>query len=148
MNPHDIVLTPTVTAGAYSASDAVGGLLTFAGAGDKNTDHGTVLRLVIVDDAMQNVALTLWLFNQTFTAMVDNAEWDIADSDNQNCIGAILVAASDYSAGKDNSVASVDCNFVYALSGSGTSLYGQLVTAGTPTYAAADDITVKLTVSE
>ena len=45
--------TPTVTAGAYSANDAVGGLLTFANAARFDKGGGIIKDVIILDDAGQ-----------------------------------------------------------------------------------------------
>lgn len=43
--------TPTVTAGAYTAGDAVGGLLTFANAARNSGGGGVIKDVIILDDA-------------------------------------------------------------------------------------------------
>lgn len=144
----EIIQTPTVTVGAYSAGDAVGGLLTFADAASVYKGDGKVTKVVIVDDAKQDSHLVLALFDRTFTPTADNAPWDPSDADNQHCIGIIDIPASAYGPGADNSVASVDADFDFTLIAGGTSLFGQLyLVTSTPTYAAVDDVTVKITVN-
>jgi len=143
----EIKVIPTITAGIYSAGDAVGGLLTFAAAASVYKGEGDITKLVIVDDAKQDAILDLWLFDQTFTAMVDNAAWAPSDADLENCIGVLHIVAADYEDGSDNSVATLECDFAFTLVAAGTSLFGQLVSpTSTPTYAATDDLTVKITV--
>ena len=134
--------TPTVTAGAYSANDAVGGLLTFAGAARVAGDGGVIKSLLILDDAGQDAQMELWLFKETFTAMVDNAAWAPAEADLHNLVGIISTADGDWFAAGTPSAARVECSQVYACTAA--NLYGQLVTRGTPTFAATDDITVVL----
>jgi hypothetical protein len=138
-----ITQTPTVTAGAYSANDVVGGLLTFASAALASGRGGEI---VIVDDAGQNVGYNLHLFDRTFTAMSDNGAWNPSDIDMQNYEGFVDIAATDRAAGSNNSGAAkstgLRCPLPYICSG--TSLFGQLETSGTPTYAATDDLTIKL----
>jgi hypothetical protein len=143
----EITCTPTITAGAYSAGDAVGGLLTFVEAASVYKGDGKITKVVIVDDAKQAAVLDLWLFDRTFTPTADNGAWDPSDADNQHCLGVIHILAADYGPGADNNVASVDCDFDFTLVAGGTSLFGQLACIGTPTYAATDDLTVKLTVN-
>ena len=141
-----LVQKPTITAGAYSAGDAVGGLLTFANAALVSGAGGFVTDMQIVDDAGQDAALELWLFDQTFTAMTDNAAWAPSEADLENLIAIITTADGAWFAAGTPSVARVECLQRYALAA--TSLFGQLVTRGTPTYAATDDITVKIGVSQ
>ena len=136
--------TPTVTAGAYVADDAVGGLLTFANAAASTGGGGVIKTVIIVDDAGQDVELELWLFNQTFTAMADNAAWAPSEADLENVVGVISTedSAQGWLAAGTPSVITIDVATRYDLTG--TSLFGQLVTRGTPTFAATDDVTVKV----
>jgi len=138
-----ITQKPTITAGAYAANDAVGGLLTFALAGRQVSEGGSILTdVLIVDDAGQDAELELWLFNQTFTAMVDNAAWAPAEADLENCIAVVSTVGSTWRAAGTPSVINIECTRRIDLAG--TSLFGQLVTRGTPTYAATDDLTIKI----
>lgn len=136
--------TPTITAGAYAANDAVGGLLTFANAARETGGGGVIKTVVIIDDAGQDEELELWLFNQTFTAMVDNAAWAPSEADLENFVGVISTEDSSQGwldAGTPSTI-TIDVATRYDLTG--TSLFGQLVTRGTPTFAATDDVTVKV----
>lgn len=142
----EISVTPVITAGAYAAGDAVGGLLTFANAASIYKGDGIIKKVVIVDDAAQEAALDLVLYDRTFTPTADNAPWDPTDADNQYCLGVIHVLAAEYGGGADNSVGSHECDFAFTLVSGGTSLFGQLMAVGAPTYAAVDDLTVKITV--
>jgi hypothetical protein len=132
--------TPTVTAGAYSANDAVGGLLTFANAARVAGYGGVIKDVLILDDAGQDAALELWLFNATFTAMTDNAAWAPSEADLRKLVGIIATSSGAYFAAGTPSAARVECYQRYDCTG--TSLFGQLVTRGTPTYVATDDVTV------
>ena len=144
----EIVQTPTITAGIYVAGDAVGGLLTFAQAASVYKGDGRIVKLVIIDDGMQDAILNLMLFDRTFTPTADQDAWAPSDADLQHCLGAIHVVAADYEDGADNSVATVECEFDFTLVSAGTSLFGQLVSpTDTPTYTATDDLTVKITVN-
>jgi len=137
-------VTPTVTAGAYVAKEAVGGRLEFANAVRVAAGSGTIHAVTIIDNASQSAELVLVLFNQAFTATNDNAAFDPSDADLLNCIGKIVVAATDYNAFADNAVAcKMGIGLPFELA-SGTTLYGQLMCTGTPTYAATSDVTVKV----
>jgi len=140
-----ISLTPTVTAGAYSADDAVGGLLTFAnaaplvgGAGG----GGIINSLKIIDDAGQDAELELWLFNETFTAMTNNAAWNPSQADLRKLVAIISTASGAWFDAGTESAARIPVSQRYDLVG--TSMFGQLVTRGTPTFSATDDVTVIL----
>ncbi len=153
-----ITVTPVVTAGAYSANDALGGLLVFKDAllpGLVQT--GVILTVTLLDAASQDAATDLVLFNQTFTATADNAAFAPSDADLLNCLGVISIAAGDYATFSGNSIATVrnagfgakSVDTIGAQTGTSTgdgNLYGQLVTRATPTYAATSDISVTITV--
>jgi len=151
----EIRQTPTITAGAYSAADAVGGMLTFADAGAGYQGDIRITKVVVIDDAKQAAILDLWLYSEEFTPTADNAAFSPSDEDNQHCVGVVHVVAADYGSGDDNSVAHVEVDLPVTLSGVsagsgglyGTSLYGQLTCVGTPTFAATDDLTIVLVLS-
>ena len=134
--------TPTVTAGAYTAGDVVGGLLTFANSARFSGGGGIIKDLIILDDAGQDVALELWLFKETFTAIADNGAWAPAEADLHNLIAIIATSDGAYFAAGTPTAYRVETSQRYDLTG--TSLFGQLVTRGTPTYAATDDVTLVL----
>lgn len=140
-----LTATPTITAGAYVANDAVGGLLTFANAARSSGGSIIIEGITIVDEASQAAALELVLFDQTFTNTADNAAFDPTDADLANVIG--VIAVSTYYTFTDNSVAT-RFGLGLACKLSGTSLFGQLLTRGAPTYVATDDITVILHVTQ
>lgn len=135
-----IAQTPTVTAGAYSANDAVGGLLTFAGAALATGGGGVIKDVIFLDDAGQDAETELWLFNATFTAMSDNAAWAPSQADLRKLVAIVSTTGSVWRAAGTPSACVVECAQRYDCVG--TSLFGQLVTRGTPTEAATDDITI------
>lgn len=152
-----IQVSPTVTAGAYSANDALGGLLVFKDALLPGEQTGVILTVTLQDNASQDIATDLVLFNQTFTATADNDAFAPSDADLANCLGVISIAAGDYATFSANSIATVrNAGFgVKSVDVAGTktgaeagdgNLYGQLVTRGTPTYVATTDIKVTITV--
>ena len=132
--------TPTVTAGAYVANDAVGGLLTFANAVRVNGGGGVIKDMIILDDAGQDSTMELWLFRETFTAMADNAPWAPSEADLRKLVAIITTGDGAWFAAGTPSAARIEASQRYDLIG--TSLFGQLVTRGTPTFAATDDVTV------
>ncbi len=136
-------VTPTVTAGAYSTNDVVGGLLTFSG-----LRNGTLQAITICDNATQAVNYLLVLFESAPTTIADNATFDIADADLDKIIYQdSLTSASERQAFTDNSY-----HYLYGLSvplwSAGGTVYGFLITTSTPTYAATSDITVTLQVKD
>jgi len=135
-----IAQTPTVTAGAYVANDAVGGLLTFANAARVTGGGGVLKDVIILDDAGQDAALELWLFSVTFTAMADNAPWAPSEADLRNLVAVASTGDGAWFDAGTPSAAVIEVSQRYDCVG--TSLFGQLVTRGTPTYAATDDVSV------
>ena len=141
---NDDTETPTITAGAYSAGDAVGGLLTFDIIQNHNIG-GIIKSVVITDKAKQSVEFDLVLFNQTFTPTADNAAFDVSDADLLNCVGVANIPTTAYMDFVDNSVAIVGNLFVSAKSADDNGkLYGQLITRGTPTYASTSDLQIRV----
>ena len=134
-------VTPTVTAGAYSANDVVGGRLKFSG-----LRVGTLQSITICDNAAQAVDYILVLFESQPTNITDNDTFDITDADLDKIIYQdSLTSASNRQAFTDNSY-----HFLYNLDvplrSAGGTVYGFLITPGTPTYAGTGDITVTLQV--
>ncbi len=147
-----IAVTPTISAaGIYVSGDALGGLLTFANVVRAPGRGGVVTKIVVIDDDQELAPVDLVFFDQTFTAIADNAPFDPSDADMQNCIGFIDVAATDYADFTDNSVATKTSGlrmpFDFQLVAAGTSLFAQMVVRATPTYTATDDLMVKVTIA-
>jgi len=143
-----ITQTPTITAGAYSANDAVGGKLTFANAVRNAGGVGYIEDVIIVDYDKENAELILVCFDADFTPTADNAAFDPSDADLLNAIGWLYIGAGDYKGFSDNSMATVSNQpLQFKLSAGNTSLYCQLMNgSGTPTYTSTGDLTVKLAI--
>lgn len=135
-------VTPTVTVGAYSANDVIGGRLQFANMGECQLES-----VMVSDLNAQNVAYVLVLFKSVPTNIVDNATFDIIDADLSNIIALISLPTANRTAFTDNSVTLVDqLDLPLASNESDLDIWGFLYTTGTPTYAATSDITVVLQV--
>jgi len=134
---------PTITAGAYSSGDAIGGLLTF------NTASGTIISATLSDLAKQSSAIDLVLFSESFTATADNAAFDPWDGAMRNCLGVLSFAAANYAAFNDSSIATLHNiqKAIYSTEGLGK-IYGQLISRGTPTYASTEDLAVSLWIAQ
>jgi hypothetical protein len=139
----NVTQTPTCsTSPAYTAGDAIGGLLTFANAARVSAGSGTIQAVVVLCKTPALVpALELVLFNQTFTAIADNAAFNPSDGDMANCIGIIPITNwSDFSL---NSIATrYGLAFPFLLTG--TSLFGQLVTRSAITLVSTTDLVIGL----
>ena len=137
-----VTVTPTVTAGAYTALDIVGAIQTIANA-TRVSGEATILQSITVTDlAKQNVELTIFFFNAnpangTYT---DNLALTIHDTDMAMCVGKVKVSASDYSSAAASSVATVS-NLALLLTPAATSLIAiAQASSGAPTYASTSDL--------
>ena len=137
-----IAVIPVVTAGAYSAGDAVGTIIPFANAARVSGGGGVLKQVTIIDDAGQDAELELWLFSESFTAIADNAAFAPAEAELEKLICIVSTTDGTWRAAGTPSAVVVEVAQRYDLTG--TSMFGQLVTRGTPTFAAVDDVTVKI----
>lgn len=141
-------VAPTITAGAYSAGDVVGGLLTFelrpapvAGV----TPCSGFLRIVsVVDDDNEKAACKLHIFRDQPSSIADNAAFAPTVGDLQKRIGVVEIAAADYTTLNSNAQALVSGIEMEFDSVNGN-LYAYLVADATPTYTAVTDLTVAIT---
>jgi hypothetical protein len=141
----DVVQTPDITAGAYSALDAVGGLLTFAGLFKRQLAGGVLVGMTVTDLGKQNAGLVLVLFNVTFTATADNAPFDPSDTDILNTIGFIEVLSTDYRSFNDNSMAVGQATIPMRSNTALGTIFGQLyLPLDTPTYTSTSDLQIRL----
>ncbi|MCX6023786.1 MAG: hypothetical protein NTZ05_19075 [Chloroflexi bacterium] len=139
-------VVPTVsTSPAYTSGDCVGGRMTFSDMARQVGGSGVIMSVTVADFANQKAELELWLFDQSFTAGTDNAAAAYSAADLANIVGVIPIYASDYkSVGSSRAMATVRAvGLPFVCSGT-ANLYGQLVTRGTPTYAAISDIEATL----
>lgn len=135
--------SPTCDTNIYASGDLIGGKLSLV----VNKNNGVINTLVLTDAANQKSALDVVFFvdNPSNTVFTDQAALDIHDTDLKLIAGRITLAATDYVSYADNAEATVKPNFGYQLV-SGTTLYACLVSRGTPTYAAATDLQLRVTV--
>jgi hypothetical protein len=136
-----ISLTATGSTIAYAAGDALGGLLTFPNAARFSGGGAILTQVVVLDKDQEQAPIDLVLFDRTFTPSADNAAFDPTDADLANVLTAVSVTA--YSNFNDNCIGMSDQLYLPVLL-NGTSLFGQMVVRGTPTYTATNDLTVIL----
>ncbi len=141
---NSVSATPTLDTSAYASGDCLHtAVIEFASAVGVSLS-GFVEKMVIVDAALQSQPCELWLFSATVTPAAANAAHSISDADAALCIGVIY--SGPYYASALNSV-SVAKNVALAIKCAASTLYGLLVTRGTPTYA-ANSLAVTLHISE
>jgi len=135
--------TPVVDTSAYATGDLIGGKLTFSPpAGTSYQGTGYIVSVSITDKADQAVDLELVLFhtNPSSTTFTDQAAFDPADADLAYVSSVIALASSTtFFTYNDNGVHFLGS---LAIPFKGKTLYGALVSRGTPTFAAASDVTV------
>lgn len=137
-----IKVSPTVTAGAYTANDCVGGKITLAGAARVAGACTWLQSFTLIDQAAQAAEMVVYLFDADPAAgtYTNDDELDIHDTDMDLCVGAFRVLGGNYMAAKDNTVATVTNIGLRCRPSAGTTLYALIKTTGTPTYAAATDV--------
>lgn len=135
-----IVVTLTVTAGVYVANDCVGGELTFANAARVNGGGGALKDVIIIDDAGQDAEMELWLFSASITSPGDNSPWAPPEAELHTLVCIASTSDGAWFAAGTPSAARIEVSQRYDCAA--TSLFGQLVTRGTPTFAATDDVSV------
>lgn len=144
-----VSVTPTVDTSAYASGDVIGGKLTFSNALPWRTGTGFLVSVTISDKAAQASDLDLVLFesdpdSSTFT---DQAAFDPADADLSKVLTVVNFGSSSRFAFNDNGVkhvASLAVPIKGRSSAGVVTLYGVLVSRGTPTFASSSDVTVKL----
>ena len=140
-----VTITPTITGGAYSVDDAIGGRMEFTGA--KYLGGVLIESVTIIDKASVHGEIDIVFFSKTFTATADNDVFAPSDADLANAVGGIKIRSTDYIAFSTNSLACVASNMVYLnapASGSDMSLWAQMVVRGAVTYASTSDLIIKL----
>lgn len=141
-----IQVTPTVsTTPAYTAKDAVGGLMTFSNAASSSGGSCLIEAVQVVDKAQQMKDYDLILFDRTVTAPTDNAAFDPSDTELGYVVAIVPIGG--WADLNDNSVHSSPVGITALLNG--TDLFGVLVSRSPtgPTFAATSDVVVTLTVA-
>lgn len=141
-------VTPTVsTTPAYTAKDAVGGLMTFSNAVRASGGTCRIEAVQVVDKGQQMKELDLVLFDRSITAPTDNAVFAPTDTELDKCVGVIPLGSGYYADFSTNSVAVVNALGLEVVL-NGTDLFGVLVSrsATGPTYTSTSDLVVALTI--
>lgn len=147
-----VSVTPTVDTSIYAAKDCIGGLMTFSTSVCGPVKHGYVTAAMVSDKSDNAVEYDLLCFKSspagTFT---DQAATDPADADLLLALPVINLASTDHFSFNDNGVSSLAGlkSQVWSASTGSTpgNIYCALVSRGTPTYAAASDVTVTLAIA-
>lgn len=139
---------PVISTSIYASGDALGGKLTFSGAAIDGANSGRVSSVTLTDKANQRSAMDLILFAADFTPTNDNAAFAPSGTDLVKLLGVVKIAAADWAAFSANAGVTVNCNLPFDMAAGSTTIYGQLVARGTPTYASTSDISVRLLIEQ
>lgn len=140
-----VAVTPTITASsAYAAKNVVGGLITFSSA-LLTAQSGIVQSVVLKCKSVQTAGFELYLFtsNPSNTTWTDKSAAAINAADVFSCEGPIPLTVADSNLGT--------CTYYLnpavglALNAGTTTLYGVLITTGTPTFASTSDLQIQIT---
>jgi hypothetical protein len=140
-----VTVAPTVTNGAYSAGDIIGGLLTFSNVARATDELFVVTGVEVNIKAAVTPGLTLVLFDAdpNTNAYTDNAAYSIAAADSAKILKAIPISTL-FDNGTPNSY-SVDGLFVVCPPISGTrNVYGLLVDSVGVTLTSTSDVSIRL----
>lgn len=142
--PSESSVTPTIDTSAYASGDLIGGKLTFSLlVGPRG--EGYIEKLIFIDKAQQEADIDLFLFSKdpSNTTFTDQAAFAIDSADVDKVSGTVSVQGpADYVQDSNNSYATLEVNI--NIDGDDSRVYGALVSRGTPTYTANDDVIVKL----
>lgn len=140
----DVAVTPTVTNGAYSAGDIIGGLMTFTVA--RSQDEPVLISGVqVAIKAAVTPSLTLVLFNAdpTATTKTDNAAYSLNAADTFKVIKAIPIANL-YDNGTPNVYSDDSLAIICAPVSAGRDIYGLLIDATGVTLTSTSDLQVRI----
>ena len=134
-------VTPTITAGAHTDLDVVGGLMTFS----INAPFGGFMinKVLIIDQGAQDATFRLHFYDSTPTTIADNAAYSRADGDVIKYVGYIDVSTYDGSDTANSVGQATDINDAFVFTGGALYCYATL-NGSTSTYAATDDLTFSL----
>ena len=143
---HVVEVTPTITAGAYSANDQIGGIQTIALPEDVSSSGGRLVHIHVVDKAAQSAALQFFFFDELPTvASADGDACNVSDAEMADkAIFNSSVAAAAYFTTSANSLGSSgDDSQGHVFKPKGNNLYAVVKTTGTPTYTSTSDLVFK-----
>ena len=121
-----------VLTAAYANGDAVGQKFELDGAALRPKGGGIIQSMTLVDKDDDGVEVDVVLFDDDFSATTDGSSMNISDEDANKLIGTVNLAT--YKDQGDVKTATAS-NIQLGYSCKSKSIFGQLITRGTPTYA-------------
>lgn len=143
-----VVVTPTVTAGSYTANRIAGGLMTFASAaGTKGTC--ALNAISITCKTVQTDTITCYVFdaNPTASTWTDTAAAAITGADIQKNKGVYVLANPLSGLGTHTIWTLENINREFSIGASG-SLYIVMVRSGTTAYGSTSDLQVAVSINQ
>lgn len=136
-------VTAVTASSIYAAGNAVGAKRTFASA-LRAPLTGVLNSVTLLDRSNSKAAMTLYIFddNPTAATITDKAAF-VFNADDLKVIAQVNIGAGDYVTNNSKAIAHVS-GLGIPLKGVATTLYGVLVTSGTPTFAATSDVQLGL----
>ena len=137
----NIEVTPTITGGAYSALDTIGGIQTLANASRIAGEPTTLQTLIISDLAMVSPNFRLWFFKSNPAAgnYADNGALDIHDTDAALCVGVLNGADGQWVNALDNGFFEFR-NIGLTMTPTATSLFVVIETVDAETFITTSDL--------
>ena len=139
-----IRVTPTITAGAYGAGDAVGQRMSISLPFGSIGKTGYLRALSVFDLGNIKANLVLHLFRDTFTGAADNAAIAATDAElAAKGIGLINVATTDYVSSGTTFATAIKPNLDIPITfpRNKSTLYFQAMAVATPTYTLTNGLT-------
>lgn len=146
---------PTTDNGvAYASGDLIGGKLTFTGSLRSNVGTGQLTSVRISDSNKQAADLELVLFSDdpSSTTFANNSAFDIAAADRDKVVAIISLGSTARFAYSVTGIVYlgnllIPVRAIGSTSGSPQStLYGALVSRGTPTYTSTSALSIRLSI--
>jgi len=149
-NTASIRLTLTVNTNAYSAGNCVAGLIHLTNVMRKAGGSGVLLNLSAIEVGTQEAPLSLLFFSRKpIATFADHAAFPtLALADAQAIVGVVQVAAADYTTVGGVSTAVESGGAQALISDAGTDLWLAINTSGTPTFAAANALSLIIGISQ
>jgi hypothetical protein len=144
----DVVVTPTVTASAYTANNIIGGIMTFANILPTVGTNGVLQSITAKFKATAvtgNITVAIFKANPSNGTYGDKTAGTYNSADMANLIGIYQLTAPLALGAYTMTVYCLDA-IGKAFVGSSTSLYAIATVAGTPTPASASDFSLELSV--
>jgi hypothetical protein len=139
----------TVDTSAYVSGDSLIDLEEVATALAVDGGTGILQELTLLDSDDEGVAIDFLFFSKTVALDAKNAAWALSGALMHDCLGIVRVTAGDYVDLGANQIATLG-NLSIGLTNNdttpGKSIYIGAIVLGTPTYAAATDLRLKITI--